>query len=276
MTYEEFAAVMNGLPENAETPDDTSADTEPEDTADAIPEFNQLRRLLSMCRRAVDDYSMIEAGDRIAVGLSGGKDTMALLCSLWGLKRFYPKHFELVGITVDLGFEGMDFSPLTDFCKELEIEHIIVPTKISDVVFVNRGESNPCSLCSRMRRGVLHDASKDAGCNKLALGHHFDDAVETFMLNLFREGRIGCFSPVTYLSRKDLTMIRPMIFAQEKDIRYFINRNESLPIIQNRCPEDKRTERENMKKMLSELDRNDKGLKHRIFGAMQKAHVDGF
>jgi len=276
MTYEEFAAVMNGLPENAETPDDTSADTVPEDTAEPLPEFNQLRRLLSMCRRAVDDYSMIEAGDRIAVGLSGGKDSMALLCSLWGLKRFYPKHFELVGITVDLGFEGMDFSPLTEFCNELEIEHIIVPTKISDVVFVNRGESNPCSLCSRMRRGVLHDASKDAGCNKLALGHHFDDAVETFMLNLFREGRIGCFSPVTYLSRKDLTMIRPMIFAQEKDIRYFINRNESLPIIQNRCPEDKRTERENMKKMLSELDRNDKGLKHRIFGAMQKAHVDGF
>jgi len=276
MTYEEFAAVMNGLPENDETPDDTSADTVPEDAAEPLPEFNQLRRLLSMCRRAVDDYSMIEDGDRIAVGLSGGKDSMALLCSLWGLKRFYPKHFELVGITVDLGFEGMDFSPLTEFCNELEIEHIIVPTKISGVVFVNRAESNRCSLCSRMRRGVLHDASKDAGCNKLALGHHFDDAVETFMLNLFREGRIGCFSPVTYLSRKDLTMIRPMIFAQEKDIRYFINRNESLPIIQNRCPEDKRTERENMKKMLSELDRNDKGLKHRIFGAMQKAHVDGF
>jgi len=238
-------------------------------------EFNKLRRLLSMGRRAVDEYAMIDDGDRIAVGLSGGKDSLALLCMLWGLKRFYPKKYELVGITVDLGFEGMDFSPLTEFCKSLDMEHIIVPTRISDVVFVNREESNPCSLCSRMRRGVLHDASKAAGCNKLALGHHFDDAVETFMLNLFREGRIGCFSPVTYLSRKDLTMIRPMVFAAEKDIRYFIKNND-LPLVENRCPEDKRTEREEMKKMLAELDRNDKGLKHRIFGAMKKAHIDGY
>ncbi len=238
-------------------------------------EFDRIRRLLSMCRRAVDDYGMIDDGDVIAVGMSGGKDSLALLCALHGLSRFYPKSFALKAITVDLGFEGMDFSPLTEFCGRLGVEHIIVPTKISEVVFTNREESNPCSLCSRMRRGVLHDASKACGANKLALGHHYDDAIETFMLNLFREGRIGCFSPVTYLSRKELTMIRPMIFAAEKDIRYFTSHND-LPIVENRCPEDKRTERENMKKLLADLDRNDKGLKHRIFTAMQKSHVDGF
>ena len=238
-------------------------------------EFRNLRRLLSMGRRAVDCYHMIDAGDRIAVGLSGGKDSLALLCTLWGLARFYPAPYSLVGVTVDMGFEGMDFTPLTAFCRRLGVEHILVKTKISEVVFVNRAESNPCSLCSRMRRGVLHDAAKKAGCNKLALGHHFDDAVETFMLNLFREGRIGCFSPVTYLSRKELTMIRPMLYATEKDIRYFVNHND-LPVVRNLCPEDEHTERENMKKLLADLDRADKGLKHRIFGAMVRGHVDGF
>ncbi len=238
-------------------------------------ELKNLRRLLSMCRRAVDGYRMIESGDRIAVGLSGGKDSLALLCSLWGMARFYPLPYTLVGITVDMGFKGMDFAPLTAFCETLGVKHVIVRTKISEVVFVSRAESNPCSLCSRMRRGVLHDAAKNAGCNKLALGHHFDDAVETFMLNLFREGRIGCFSPVTYLSRKDLTMIRPMLYATEKDIRYFVDHND-LPLVRSLCPEDEHTERESMKKLLADLDRADKGLKHRIFGAMVRGHVDGF
>ena len=238
-------------------------------------EFLRIRRLLSCARRAVDDYNMIEEGDRIAVGVSGGKDSLALLCALYDLRRFYPKHFDLVAITVNAGFPNMDFTPVKEFCDRMGIPFVIKESGIADVVFNIRKESNPCSLCAKMRRGSLHDAAKEAGCNKLALGHHFDDAVTTFMLNLFREGRIGCFSPVTYLSRKDLTMIRPLIYADEDDVRYFVNGND-LPIVKSTCPVDKHTERENMKQFLDTLDRKDKGLKHRIFTAMQKGNVDGF
>ena len=238
-------------------------------------EFQRIRRLLSFTRRAVDDYSMIEEGDRIAVGVSGGKDSLALLCALSDLRRFYPKSFSLVAITVNAGFPNMDFTPVAEFCEKLEIPYVIKESGIADVVFNKRKETNPCSLCAKMRRGSLHDAAKEQGCNKIALGHHFDDVVTTFMLNLFREGRIGCFSPVTYLSRKDLTMIRPLIYAHEDDVRYFVRGND-LPLVQNTCPEDKQTERENMLQFLNDLDRKDKGLKHRIFTAIQKGNVDGF
>ncbi|MBE6672614.1 MAG: tRNA 2-thiocytidine(32) synthetase TtcA [Ruminococcaceae bacterium] len=238
-------------------------------------EFQRIRRLLSFTRRAVDDYNMIEEGDRIAVGVSGGKDSLALLCALSDLRRFYPKKFELVAITVAAGFPDMDFAPVKEFCESLKIPYIVKESGIANVVFNIRKESNPCSLCAKMRRGSLHDAAKEAGCNKLALGHHFDDAITTFMLNLFKEGRIGCFSPVTYLSRKDLTMIRPLLYAKEDDIAYFVRGNE-LPIVKNTCPEDKNTERESMKQFIDGLDRKDKGLKHRIFTAMQKGNVDGF
>lgn len=239
-------------------------------------EFESGRRLLSCVRRAVDDYGMIEEGDKICVGLSCGKDSLALLCTLLMLRRFYPKSFTLCAVTIDMGFEGMDFSAPERFCGECGIEYKIVRTEISNVIFNIRRESNPCSLCARMRRGTLHDAAKEMGANKLALGHHFDDVVETFMLNLFHEGRVGSFSPVTYLSRKELTMIRPMIYAKEKDVRYFAGKNPGLPIVKNLCPEDEHTERETMKNMLDQLDRADKGLKHRIFGALQKSHIDGW
>ncbi|MBE6639796.1 MAG: tRNA 2-thiocytidine(32) synthetase TtcA [Ruminococcaceae bacterium] len=238
-------------------------------------EFQRIRRLLSCTRRAVDDYNMIEEGDRIAVGVSGGKDSLALLCALYDLKRFYPKNFSLVAVTVNAGFPDMDFTPVKQFCNEMEIPYVIKESGIADVVFNIRQESNPCSLCAKMRRGSLHDAAKEAGCNKVALGHHFDDVVTTFMLNLFHEGRIGCFSPVTYLSRKDLTMIRPLIYADEDDVRYFVRGND-LPLVKNTCPEDKNTERESMKQFIDDLDRKDKGLKHRIFKAIQKGNVDGF
>ena len=218
---------------------------------------------------------MIEEGDRIAVGISGGKDSTALLCVLKELQRFYPKHFELVAITVNTGFAGMDFSPLVSLCAQMEVEYRIVDSDIAKIVFDVRNESNPCSLCARMRRGLLHDTAKELGCNKLALGHHYDDAVVTFLMNLFNEGRIGCFSPVTYLSRKDLTMIRPFLFADEGDIRYFMKSND-LPVVTSTCPEDKHTDRERFKKMVDEMDRENKGLKHRIFTAMEKGKVDGF
>lgn len=218
---------------------------------------------------------MIEEGDKIAVGVSAGKDSLTLLCALSQLKRFYPKRFELIAITVDMGFEGMDFTPIKEFCDKLEVPYHIIPTQISKIIFDVRKESNPCSLCAKMRRGALHTAAKELGCNKVALGHHFDDVVETFMLNLFYEGRLGCFQPVTYLSRIDLHLIRPMIYMPEKDVKYFAGK-VTLPVIESPCPADKNTERENMKQLLHSLERENKGLRYRIFGAIQRGEIDGF
>ena len=233
------------------------------------------RRLLSFVRRAVDDYEMIAEGDRIAVGISGGKDSLALLAGLAGLRYFYPKKFELVALTVDMGFDGVDFSAIEALCRELDVPYHVKKTEIAQIIFDIRKEKNPCSLCAKMRRGVLHSTAKDLGCNKIAFGHHFDDVVETFMLNLFHEGRIGCFQPVTYLSRADITLIRPRIYMPEKDVRYFANR-ENLPVVKSPCPADGHTEREEMKKLLDTLERQHKGIRHRIFGAISRGEIDGF
>lgn len=237
--------------------------------------MEHIKRVLSYTRRAVDDYEMIKHGDRIAVGVSAGKDSLTLLCALSELRRFYPVPFEICAITVDMGFEGMDLSGVEALCRELDVEYHIVPTQISKVIFDIRKEKNPCSLCAKMRRGALHSAAKELGCNKVALGHHFDDVVETFMLNLFFEGRLGCFQPVTYLSRMDITLIRPMIYMPEKDVRYFASKAE-LPVVSSPCPADKNTEREEMKQLLSRLERENKGLRYRIFGAIQRGEIDGF
>ena len=180
--------------------------------------MNEMKRMLSFVRRAVDDYSLIDDGDRIAVGISGGKDSLTLLEVLSELRRFYPKRFELVAITVDMGFEGSDFSEVAEFARRLKVEYRVVKTDIAKIIFDVRKESNPCSLCAKMRRGSLHAEAVAAGCNKVALGHHYDDAVETFMMNLFFEGRLGCFSPRSYLSNRQITLIRPMIYATEKDV----------------------------------------------------------
>lgn len=235
-------------------------------------DFPNIRHILSYVRRAVDDYHMIEPGDKIAVGVSGGKDSLTLLCALAALHRFYPVPFELHAITLSMGFEGMDYSPVASLCGELEIPFTLVQTELGHVIFDLRKEKNPCSLCAKMRRGMLHDAAKAAGCNKVALGHHFDDVVETFMLNLFHEGRIGAFLPVTYLSRKDITVIRPLMYVPEKEIRYFSSKN-ALPVVKSVCPADGVTQRESMKQLLATLEREHKGLKHRIFGAMEKDGV---
>ena len=237
--------------------------------------MNEMKRLLSFVRRAVDDYNLIEEGDKIAVGISGGKDSLALLSALAEMRRFYPKRYDVVAITVDMGFEGMDYSPIADFCREKNVEYIIEKTEIARIIFDVRKESNPCSLCAKMRRGSLHAAAQAAGCNKVALGHHYDDAVETFMMNLFFEGRLGCFSPKSYLSNRKITLIRPMLYAMEKDVIYFARR-QNLPVVESKCPEDHATERENMKKLLSELEKNNKGVKHRIFNAMCKSEIDGY
>ena len=190
-----------------------------------------MKRVLSYTRRGIDDYNMIEEGDKIAVGVSAGKDSLTLLCAMANLRRFYPKKFELIAITVDMGFEGgMDFEPIKKLCEELDVPYHIVPTEIYKIIFEVRQEKNPCSLCAKMRRGALNTAAKELGCTAVALGHHFDDVVETFMLNLFFEGRLGCFAPVTYLSRVDLHVIRPLIYMPEKDVAEFSKKN-SLPIL---------------------------------------------
>ncbi len=237
--------------------------------------MNEMKRLLSFVRRAVDDYNMIEDGDRIAVGISGGKDSLTLLEVLAEMRRFYPKKYEIFAVTVDMGFSESDFSTVEEFCRRIKVPYKVVKTEIAKIIFDVRKEPNPCSLCAKMRRGSLHAAAQELGCNKVALGHHYDDAVETFMLNLFFEGRLGCFSPMSYLSNRKITLIRPMIYAQEKDVLYF-TRKRSLPIITSPCPEDHATERENMKKLLAELERSNKGLKHRIFTAMCRGEIDGF
>ena len=238
--------------------------------------MEHIKRILSYTRRAIEDYDMIQPGDRVAVGVSAGKDSLTLLCALAELRRFYPVPFELCAITVDMGFaEGMDLDPIRALCAALNVPYTVVPTEIARIVFDVRREPNPCSLCAKMRRGALHNAARELGCNVVALGHHFDDAVETFMLNLFYEGRIGCFSPVTYLSRKQIRLIRPMLYLPEKDIRYFAQK-AALPVVKSPCPADGNTEREAMKQMLAKLDREHKGLRYRIFGALQRGEIDGF
>lgn len=237
--------------------------------------MEHIKRTLSYVRRAVDDYEMIREGDTIAVGVSAGKDSLTLLCAMAELRRFYPKHFDLCAITVDMGFEGMDFSAIRELCAQWEIPYHVIPTQIAKIIFEVRKEKNPCSLCAKMRRGALYRSAKELGCTSVALGHHFDDAVETFMLNLFYEGRIGCFQPTTYLSNTDIRMIRPMIYMPEKDVRYFAAK-AALPVAKSPCPADGNTEREEMKQLLARLERENKGLRYRIFGAMQRGEVDGF
>lgn len=237
--------------------------------------MNEMKRMLSFVRRAVDDYGMIEDGDRIAVGISGGKDSLALLATLAEMRRFYPKSYELVAVTVDMGLPDMDFSEVSEFCRRLHVKYRIEKTDIARIIFDVRKESNPCSLCAKMRRGSLHAAAQAEGCNKVALGHHYDDAVETFVMNLLFEGRLGCFSPKSYLSNRKLTLIRPMLYATEKDVLYF-TRKRAMPVVTSTCPEDHATERENVKNLLAELERGSKGVKHRIFNAMCKGEIDGF
>jgi len=237
--------------------------------------MENMKRILSYTRRGIDDYSMIEEGDKIAVGVSAGKDSLTLLCAMAALRRFYPKKFELIAITIDMGFEGMDFEPCKKLCEELDVPYHIVPTEISRIIFDVRKETNPCSLCAKMRRGALHNAAKELGCNTVALGHHFDDVVETFMLNLFFEGRLGCFSPVTHLSRVGIKLIRPMIYMPEKEVKAFSQKN-SLPVISSPCPADKNTQREGMKQLLHSLEKENKGLRYRIFGAIARHEIDGF
>ncbi len=236
-----------------------------------------MQKLLSHMRSACQKYEMIQEGDRIAVGVSGGKDSVCLLAAMANLRIFYPQKFDLVAITLDPCFNGEegDYSEIQKLCDKLGIEYIIKRTQLWDVIFNVRKESNPCSLCARMRRGALHDAAKEAGCNKIALGHHLDDVAETFIMNLFNGGTLDCFMPVTYLSRKDIYMIRPMIFARESECARVVRR-ENLPIVKSKCPADGATERQEVKDFLNSLEKKYGDVRSKILGAMQRKEINGY
>lgn len=228
-----------------------------------------MRLILSHMRRCVEDYAMIQSGDRIAVGVSGGKDSLVLLYAMAKLREFYPAPFELHAITVHPGPEEMDFAPVTALCRELGVEHHLIRTEIFRIVFDLRKEKNPCSMCAKMRRGAMHNALRELGIHKVALGHHFDDAVETFFLSLFYEGRLSCFQPVTYLDRTGITQIRPLLYCGENLVRHTAQRLD-LPVVKNPCPADGATKRQEIKELVYELQGRYPGLKARAFGAMQR------
>ena len=227
-----------------------------------------MQKLIGLVRRCVEDYHMIQSGDRIGVGVSGGKDSLALLVFLAELRKYNHNPFTLEAITVDMGLD-MDFSGIQELCDRLEVPLTIVKTEIAPIIFDHRKEKNPCSMCSKMRRGALNQALLDKGLNKLALGHHYDDAVETFVMSLIYEGRISCFQPVTDLDRTGIIQIRPMLYLHERTIDSFVSR-ENLPVLTNRCPVDKHTKREEVKALVYELSSRYPDLKERIFGAMQR------
>lgn len=234
-----------------------------------------MSNLIGKVRAAIDTYHMIDNSDKIAVCISGGKDSIFLLWTLSQLQKYYPKKFDLTAITVDPYFNGQpaDFSEVENLCKKLNVAYKIKNTQLGELIFKTRQESNPCSLCARMRRGMLHDMAKELKCNKLALGHNLDDSVETFLMNLLNGGKIGCFSPKTYLSRKDIYMIRPLIFCDENKITSFVQQ-KNLPVVASTCPANGNTQRQATKELISALERQYPNLRHKIIGALQRACID--
>ena len=235
----------------------------------------KLQQVLSYVRRAVDDYHMIEDGDKIAVGISGGKDSLTLLYALNGLRRFYPKQFQIHAVTVDLGFDNLNLDEINALCESMDIDYTIVKTDIAKIIFDDRKESNPCSLCAKMRKGALNDAVKAAGCNKVAYAHHKDDVVETMLMSLIFEGRFHTFSPVTYLDRMELTVIRPLMYMNEADVIGFVNKYQ-LPVLKSPCPADGYTKREYIKNLLRQLNLENPGVKERMFAAIQNGSMEGW
>ena len=235
----------------------------------------KLQRLLSLIRQAVDQYEMIEEGDHIAIGISGGKDSLTLLWGLAHLQKFYPKHFSLSAITVDMGIDTTDLEPIKALCQEFQVPYEIVPTEIGKILFDIRKETNPCSLCAKLRKGALNNKALEMGCNKIAYAHHKDDLIETAMMSLLYEGRFYAFSPVTHLDRTDLTVIRPLMFVSEADVKGFRNKYQ-LPVCKNPCPMDGHTRREYVKNLIHTLNMENPGVKDRLFRAVIEGHIDGW
>ena len=234
-----------------------------------------MQRILGLVRRYVEDYNMIEAGEHIAVGVSGGKDSMLTLAALARLREFYPKPFTLTAITLEMGFPGMDFTPVAEYCETLRVPYVRINAPVYEVVFQERQEKNPCSLCAKFRRGALNTAMVERGIRKIALGHHYDDAVETLLMNLLFEGRIGCFQPVTYLDRMDVTQIRPLLYVEEKEVANAVSRLQ-LPTVENTCPADGGTRREEIKQLLQTLEKQYPGLRTKLFGAIRRYPLYGW
>lgn len=235
----------------------------------------KLQRLLSYARKAIDDYQMIKDGDKIAIGISGGKDSLSLLYALKGLQRFYPKRFELEAITVSLGFDNFNLDGIKDLCNELGVNYTIIKTDIGKIIFEERKEKNPCSLCAKMRKGAFNEKAKEFGCNKVALGHHKDDIVETMIMALIYEGRFYSFSPVTYLDRMNLHAIRPIMYTPEKEIISF-SKAYNLPIVKSPCPANGYTKREYAKELIKQLNRDNPGAKDRFFTAIENSCLNGW
>ncbi len=235
----------------------------------------KLQRLYSLTRQALDAYHMIEDGDRIAVGVSGGKDSLTLLYALHGLMQFYPHAFSIHAISVDLGFDGFDLTPVKTLCERFSVPYTIIPTQIAPILFQERKESNPCALCAKMRKGALNQAAKELGCNKVAYAHHMDDIIETMLLSLLYEGRFYSFPPVTYLDRMDLTVIRPLMLVPEADVVGFHNKYD-LPVCKNPCPADGYTKREYVKQLTKRLNQENPGVRTRLFHAILEGNIEGW
>ena len=238
-----------------------------------------MNKILSYVRRCVEDYDMIQAGDRVAVGVSGGKDSLTLLVALARLREFYPKPFTVEAYTLDMGHvdggEGMDFTGVEALCRELDVPFTLLHSEIHHIIFDLRKEKNPCALCAKMRKGALNQAAKDLGCNKIAYAHHKDDLVETMLLSLIYEGRFYAFSPYTYLDRMDLSVIRPLMYVDEADVIGFKNKYE-LPVCKNPCPVDGHTKREYVKLLTKSLEKENPGVKERMFHAILNGNIDGW
>lgn len=235
----------------------------------------KLQQVLSLTRKAIDDYQMIKTGDKIAVGISGGKDSLTLLYALHELQRFYPVSFELCAVTVDLGFNNLNLDKIKELCSSLDVDYHIVKTDIGKIIFEDRKEANPCSLCAKMRKGALNDAMKTIRYNKVAYAHHKDDVVETMMMSLIYEGRFHTFCPVTYLDRTDITVIRPLIYMNEADVIGFIHKYD-VPVVKSPCPADGHTKREYIKNLLRDINLETPGVKKRMFTAILNSNLEGW
>ncbi len=235
----------------------------------------KLQQVLSRVRKAIDDYQMINEGDKIAVGISGGKDSLTLLYALSKLRHFYSKSFELQAITIDLGFQNVNFEEIKKICDSLDVNYTIVNTEISKIVFDVRKETNPCSLCAKMRKGALNDTLRELNCNKIAYAHHRDDVLETMLMSLIYEGRMHTFMPVTYLDKTQLTVIRPLIYMNEPEVIGFVNKYD-LPVLKSSCPVDGHTKREYVKQLLRQINLENPGVKDRMFTAIQNSNMEGW
>mgnify|MGYP002672421858 FL=1 len=235
----------------------------------------KLQRVMSLVRQAIDDYQMIESGDKIAVGISGGKDSLTLLYALHGLQRFYPISFTLCAVTVDLGFENLKLDKIKELCGSLQIPYYVINTDIGKIIFEERREKNPCSLCAKMRKGALNDVIRELGCNKVAYAHHKDDVVDTLMMSLIYEGRLHNFQPGTHLDKTEITVIRPLIYMNEADIIGFVHKYD-VPVVKSPCPADRHTKREYIKELLQGINQETPGVKERMFTAVQNGKLEGW